>query len=450
MIPNMIGAYGPWAAGLAGEGPARLSFRNPKYRDLDAWRAEARDRAADRFLSPDAGGVPKAEVQHAMDFEGLRIEHLSWQLPYGPPTEALFLKPAGASGPLPGVVALHDHGGNKYFGTRKIARMGDGSTPRWRSIRGCITAASPGPTSWPSAGYAVLVHDAYAFASRRVRAGDLDPVLKAPPEVRPESAEEIAAYNTFASDHEHLMAKSLFSAGTTWPGVTLAEDRKALDYLCSRPDVDADRVGCAGLSGGGLRTAYLAGMDDRIRAACCVGMMTTWRDYLLHKCHTHTWMIYVPGLPLDLDYPEVLGPARPLPTLVLNNSDDQLFTLSEMERADAHPGRGVREGGRGRPLPSVVLPGPAQVRPADAGRGVRLLRPLAEGGPLSDPDAPVPALCIRARRPLAPPDPLSRRPHGGSRTPPAAADRAGGRLVAVSRLSARARPLRRGILLGGA
>src|SRR5689334_21961810 len=30
--PNMIGAYGPWAASLAGEGPARLSFRNPRFR----------------------------------------------------------------------------------------------------------------------------------------------------------------------------------------------------------------------------------------------------------------------------------------------------------------------------------------------------------------------------------------------------------------------------------
>ena len=41
MIPNMIGAYGPWAAGLAGDGPATLSFRNPRFerKDLDAWRA---------------------------------------------------------------------------------------------------------------------------------------------------------------------------------------------------------------------------------------------------------------------------------------------------------------------------------------------------------------------------------------------------------------------------
>ena len=77
--------------------------------------------------------------------------------------------------------------------------------------------------------------------------------------------------------------------------------------LASRPDVDATRIGCAGLSGGGLRTVMLTGADERIRCSCCVGMMTTWRDYLLNKCYTHTWMCYVPGLPRDLDYPEMLG-----------------------------------------------------------------------------------------------------------------------------------------------
>jgi hypothetical protein len=45
-------------------------------------------------------------------------------------------------------------------------------------------------------------------------------------------------------------------------------------------------------------------------------------------------MIYIPGLPLDLDYPEVLGLRVPLPTMVLNNNQDPLFTLPEMQRAD--------------------------------------------------------------------------------------------------------------------
>src|SRR3954465_4569526 len=106
----MIGAYGPWAASLAGDGPARLSYRNPAFHDLDAWRTLARGRVLACLLSPDTGGVPKAELQHRFSHDGLEIEHLSWQLPYGPPTEAYFLKPEGAKGPLPAVLGLHDHG----------------------------------------------------------------------------------------------------------------------------------------------------------------------------------------------------------------------------------------------------------------------------------------------------------------------------------------------------
>ena len=44
-------------------------------------------------------------------------------------------------------------------------------------------------------------------------------------------------------------------------------------------------------------------------------------------------MVYPPGLPRDLDYPEILALAAPAPTLVLSNSGDALFTLPEMERA---------------------------------------------------------------------------------------------------------------------
>ena len=332
---NMIGAYGPWAAGLVGDEPARLSFRRPEWTEIDTWRPKARRRLDECLLQPDAGGVPEATVQHRFQYDGLEIEHLSWQLPYGPPTEAIFLKPIGAKGPLPGVVGLHDHGGNKYFGTRKITRLSDDLHPVQRRHHDNYYGGVAWANELAKRGYAVLVHDTFTFASRRVRVHDVPERIRGGlKEENPESEKEIQSYNRWAGKHEHLMAKSLFSAGTTWPGVFTAEDQRAVDYLCSRDDVDADRIGCAGLSGGGLRTVYLGGLDDRIRCACCVGMMTTWRDYLLNKCHTHTWMIYIPGLPPDLDYPEVLGLRVPLPTMVLNNIDDQLFTMPEMERAD--------------------------------------------------------------------------------------------------------------------
>ena len=99
----------------------------------------------------------------------------------------------------------------------------------------------------------------------------------------------------------------------------------------------------------------LTGADERIRCSCCVGMMTTWRDYLLNKSYTHTWMCYVPGLPRDLDYPEILGLAAPNPVLVLNNRQDALFTMPEMERADRILTEVYKKAGSAGSLPGELL-----------------------------------------------------------------------------------------------
>ena len=356
--PNMLGAYGPWAASLVPDGPARLSFRRDEFRHLEPWRERARVKLLDLLLQPETGGTPQATLQHRYEHDGLTIEHLHWQLPYGPPTEAFFLKPANAKGKLPAVLALHDHGGNKAFGTRKVVDVGGEMHPVMKTHRDYY-----GGVSWANElarrGYAVLAHDTFLFGSRRARLGDLPEVLtKGRKEVTPESEAEIKAYNTFAGEHESVVAKSLFCAGTTWPGVFTAEDQRALDYLCGRDDVDSDRVGCAGLSGGGLRTVLLGGLDPRIRCACCVGMMTTWKDYLLNKTHTHTWMIYVPGLPAWLDYPEILALRVPLPTMVLNDSEDTLFTLEGMRQADRVMGDVYKKAGASDRYKCSFYPGP--------------------------------------------------------------------------------------------
>lgn len=330
--PNMLGAFGPWAAGLAGDGPAALSWRRGGWPDLQTWRSQARARVWEHLAPPDVGGLPAVEVRRSAAYDGLHVEELAWHLPYGPPVEAILLKPLEARGPLPGVLALHDHGGRKYYGKEKIVDTGAACPP---ALNG---RAAYGGVAWVNElarrGYVVLVPDAFAFGSRRVRLADV------PAAIRPDSADDdddpaaVAAYDEWAAQHESILAKSLLCAGTTWAGVWLAEDQRALDVLCARPDVDPARVGCAGLSGGGLRTCYLAGLDDRVACAVCAGMMTTWRDYLLHKSYTHTWMIYIPHLARELDYPEILGLAAPRPALVLNNTDDALFTLPEMRRAD--------------------------------------------------------------------------------------------------------------------
>lgn len=332
----MIGSYGSWLANkVLGDGPAKLSFRTGQWKNLNEWRKEARKKLIECIAPVDLGGKPEVKVESQLIYEGVHIEKLSWQLPNGPRSEAVFMKPAGVKGKLPAVLGLHDHAGNKFLGWRKIAKTDD---KPWE-VQALHHKNYYGGLAWANelakTGYAVLVHDTFPFASRRVKVAEVSERIRQngiDPE--PTDLEGIGRYNGFAGNHENIMEKSLICAGTTWPGVYVVEDQKALDVLCARPEVDVNRVGCGGLSGGGMRTVYLNAVDDRIRCAIPSGFMTTWRDFLVDKCFTHTWMIFTPLLPQFLDFPELLALNPNSATLVLNCVEDPLFTLPEMKRSD--------------------------------------------------------------------------------------------------------------------
>src|SRR6185295_14185555 len=157
MRPNMTGAYGPWLADqVLGPGPARLSLRSGLYGQLNTWRSAARKRVLECMAPVDLGGHPEVRVDGATTYDGVDIQFLSWQLPGGPRTEAVFLKPAGATGLLPGILGLHDHGGMKYMGWRKIVRTD--ATP-W-AVQAKHQENNYGGTAWANEiakrGYAVL------------------------------------------------------------------------------------------------------------------------------------------------------------------------------------------------------------------------------------------------------------------------------------------------------
>jgi dienelactone hydrolase len=384
MQQNMLGAYGPWAANLPGEDPRPLSFRNTRWSDIDQWRRTAREALGSLLCAPE--GVRISDVQtHKVHKDGdLEIQEISWQLPYGPRTGAYFLKPrtVPSGGRLPGILAFHDHAGDKHFGKRKIVRTGDPAHPQaakhQREYYGGLAWANEAARR----GFAVLVHDVFPFESRRILASDLPAhvvrrLMSPPEEVRELSPEDlavgvadraldvpanepeaaVASYNAFAAQHESVIAKSLFCAGLTWPGVAFAEDRAALEYLASRPEIDPGRLACGGLSGGGLRTVFLAGLDDRVRAAVCAGFMSTWRDFLLTTSYTHTWMMYVPGLARLMDFPEILGLRAPLPTLVMATTEDPLFTHQETRRAAGILEETYRKAGSPDALSVSIHPG---------------------------------------------------------------------------------------------
>jgi dienelactone hydrolase len=332
---SIIGLYGPWATSENSKSIPSHSLRGTKWKNVDQWRLAAKKVTMERMAVPDIGKTPAVTVKKQYTYNGLHVEELTWQLPYGRPTDAILLKPADAKGPLPAILAFHDHGGNKYFGTRKITKTSDEQHPMMMAHQRDYYGGAAWANEIAKRGYVVLVPDAFTFGTRRVMLQDVPEHLRnGLSDENPEEQQNIDAYNKWASEHEHIMAKSLFCSGTTWPGVFFAEDRKALEILTARNDVDAKRIGCCGLSGGGLRTDFMAGLDDRIKCAVSVGFMSTWNDFALNKSYTHTWMVYVPLLPKELDFPEILGLRAPLPTLVLNDSEDQLYTIGQMQEAD--------------------------------------------------------------------------------------------------------------------
>jgi len=87
-----------------------------------------------------------------------------------------------------------------------------------------------------------------------------------------------------------------------------------LDYLCTRPEVDASRLACLGLSYGGRTTMYLAAVDERIRAAVISGALNTFRERIVHG--TSCGSQFVRGLLRYGDTPEVMGSIVPRPLLI--------------------------------------------------------------------------------------------------------------------------------------
>jgi len=281
------------------------------------------------------------QIEQQWERDGLTGEEVSWSVGFGPRTHAFVFKPSHGNQPMPGIVALHDHGGFKYYGKEKIADGPTDPPPVIIGYRRNLYAGQAFANTLAQTGFVVLVPDAFLWSSRRFPLDGMpEPVqditaaaLKASP---PEDGTpfEIAQYNTAAYHHEHWIAKYCNVLGTSLAGVVSHEDRIATNYLLSRPDVIPDRVGCIGLSGGGNRAALLTATHDHIAATVIVGLMSTYEGLLDHNM-SHTWMLFPFSWARYGDWPDLAACRAPSSLLVQYNIDDELFTERGMRDADA-------------------------------------------------------------------------------------------------------------------
>jgi dienelactone hydrolase len=303
-------------------------------------------------------------VEQSWERDGLSGELITWSVGYGPRTEAYLFKPAGADEPLPGIVALHDHGGFKYYGKEKIAD-GPGETA---SVVLDFRNDSYGGRAFANAlakeGFAVLIPDTFLWGSRKFPLEDMPQGIRDQTQIlayaNAEEVEldEIRFYNLATGTHEHLVSKYCNLLGTSMAGVVSHEDRIAVNYLLSRPDVLAGGVGCIGLSGGGNRGALLQATHNAIRAAVIVGLMSTYAGLLDHNVFSHTWMFFPFQWARYGDWPDLAACRAPSPLLIQYDLDDTLFTVEGMRAADARLAQHYQSVGQPEAYTGQFYPGP--------------------------------------------------------------------------------------------
>jgi dienelactone hydrolase len=112
-------------------------------------------------------------------------------------------------------------------------------------------------------------------------------------------------------------------------GMRVLDTKRLVDYLESRPDVDASRLGMMGISGGGMLTFFTTALDERVKACVVSGYFCTFRDSVLAMAHCQC--NYVHGLGQFGEMSDIVGLIAPRPILVEAGSLDPIFPIEAVK-----------------------------------------------------------------------------------------------------------------------
>ena len=325
-----IGNLYPFVQKQADQSALELSFLRAESRDLERWQKRARAKVFEHLFYAPAPVSPSPELIRRSDRGDHFVEYLTFNTTPDLRVPACVLIPKDVKLPAPGVVVLHDHGGFYLWGKEKVVDVEE-EHEALRAFKREYYGGNSIATELVRQGYVVIAIDMFYWGERRMLLADDPPAYRHREQM---TAEEITAFHRRSQQSEQLVARSLMTAGITWPGVILWDDIRTLDYLASRPDVDARRLGCAGLSVGGYRSFLLAALDRRIKVAVDVGWMTSYASQLSrHVVNTVGLTFHIPGLYRYVDLPDLAALIAPRAALVINGSRDRLFAPDGVEAA---------------------------------------------------------------------------------------------------------------------
>ena len=208
-----------------------------------------------------------AEIFGKIEREDYSVEKVFFEPFPGFFTTGNLYRPLGKSGPFPGIVSPHGH-----WGRGRLENIERGSIPGR-----CINFAKQG--------YVIFAYD-------------------------------MLGYNDSGKQIEHRYGGAREGLwGLSAMGLQLQNSIRSIDFLESLPDVDNERIGCTGASGGGTQTFILTAVDERIKVSAPVNMISaTMQGGCL--CEN------APNLRLDVSNLEIGALMAPRPLLLVSATGD--------------------------------------------------------------------------------------------------------------------------------
>ena len=259
--------------------------------DWEAKRSEYRSQLFEMLgLSPDRERTPlQAETTGITQADDFTVETIHFQSSPGFYVTGNLYLPHGVSDPAPAILYVCGHGPTKIDGIsfgNKVSYQRHGA---WFARNG----------------YVCLIVDT-------VQMGEIEGIH----------------HGTYREDMWWWNSRGYTSAGAeAWNCI------RALDYLQSRSEVDGERIGVTGRSGGGAYSWWISALDDRIRVAVPVAGIADMRNHVIDGCveghcdcmfmvNTYRW-----------DYAQIAALIAPRPLLISNTDKDPIFPLDGVVRA---------------------------------------------------------------------------------------------------------------------
>lgn len=222
--------------------------------------------------------------------DGYRIEKLTFETYPGFANAAVLYVPDNIQGRIPGIVSISGH--------TNISKAADYVQQRNVNLvkRGCI----------------VLSYDYFMYGDRKT--GN-----------NPNSPEGPNSHGIRSFSYSRRSATT----------IEVLDAIRALDVLSGRSDVDPERIGFTGESGGSNSTYWIAAVDPRVKLAVPVCSVTTF-DYWIRKDNNWDWHQRPPGIRKIADIGTLLALHAPHPLVVISSrrgTDDEEFPLDEAEKS---------------------------------------------------------------------------------------------------------------------